>query len=140
MAYTIGTGERNAAANSHSQRIYDAAVMEIRSGAPPGPDAAASGTLLASISLPADAHAAAAAGSAAKQGTWSDTSADAGGTAGHFRIRQSGDANGADAASNRAEGTVTATGGGGDLELDNPVLAAGQAVEITTFPVSVPAS
>jgi hypothetical protein len=77
---------------------------------------------------------------AAKQGTWEDAAADAAGNAGHFRIRQSGDANGADATQIRAEGTVTATGGGGDLELDNINIAVGQAISITTFPVTVPAS
>lgn len=138
--YTISTGERNRAVDAHSAAVYNGAILELRTGAPPGPDAAATGTLVAAMTLPADAHAAAAAGSAAKQGTWEDLSADAGGVVGHFRIRQSGDANGASTTAIRAEGTVTATGGGGDLTLDNTNVALGQAVSITTFPVSQPAS
>lgn len=140
MAYTVTDGVRNSQANNHSQTVYDGAVMEIRTGAPPGPGAAPTGTVLATISLPADAHAAAAAGSAAKQGTWEDLSADAAGVAGHFRVRPVGDAGGVDAAAMRAEGTISLTGGGGDMELDNTNIAAGQQITITTFPVNQPAA
>lgn len=38
-----------------------------------------------------------------------------------------------------AEGTVTATGGGGDMTLDNAVLALAQKVTITAFTVSIAA-
>lgn len=67
--------------------ITTAAWLGIKSGAPPATVATAeSGTILASITLPADWMAAASAGSKAKLGTWQDTSADNTGTAGHFRI------------------------------------------------------
>lgn len=140
MAYTLNTGERNRAVDAHSVAIYNSAILEIRSGAPPGPGAAATGTLLASMTLPADAHSAASAGSAALAGTWSDPSADAAGTAGHFRLRQSGDANGVDTAAARVEGTVTATGGGGDLTLDNVSIAVAQLVSITSWTLGQPAT
>lgn len=120
---------------------FDSGVLEIRSGAAPGPNAADSGTLLASITLPADAFAAASTGSCAKAGTWEDTSADGSGTAAHFRIKQSGDTGGATGATDeRIEGTVTATSGGGDIELDNISISAGQTVTITSFSVTMPAS
>lgn len=61
---------------------FDSGVLEIRSGAAPGPNAADAGTLLASITLPADAFGAAAAGAMAKAGTWQDASANGTGTAG----------------------------------------------------------
>lgn len=130
----------DAIVNSGAGINFDSGVLEIRSGAAPGPNAADSGTLLASITLPADAFGAAATGSAAKAGTWSDASADGTGTAAHFRIKQSGDTGGASGATDeRIEGSVTATGGGGDLTLDNTSIASGQTVTITSFTLSKPA-
>jgi hypothetical protein len=69
--------------------------------------------------------AAASAGAKALAGTWQDTSADAAGTVGHFRVKQG--------ATCHIQGTVTITGGGGDMTLDNNVLAAAQPVSITSF-------
>jgi hypothetical protein len=86
-----------------------------------------SGTVVATMTLPTDWMAAASGGSKAKSGTWQDTSADNAGTVAHFRIYAS---NGTTA---HLQGTVTATGGGGDMTLDNNVLAAAQAVSITSF-------
>jgi len=71
--------------------------------------------------------AAAASGSKALAGTWQDTSADATGTAGHFRILDS------TGTTCHAQGTITATGGGGDLTLDNTSVASGQTVTVTSF-------
>lgn len=100
-------------------------VLELRSGAPPGAEAAATGTLLVSISLPATPWAAAAGGSKSKQGTWSDVGIAAG-VIGHYRLRNAAD-------TRREEGTVTATGGGGDAVVDNVNVAIGQVVTVTTF-------
>ena len=66
-------------------------------------------------------------GSKAKSGTWEDTSADAAGTAAHFRIYAS------DGTTCHAQGTITATGGGGDMTLDNTSIASGQVITITSF-------
>ena len=112
---------------------YDAGVLEIRSGAAPGPEAAETGTLLASLPIPADGFSAASGSSVAKLGTWQDTAADATGTAAHFRMRRSADAGGASTTTSRIEGTVTATGGGGDITLDNVSIATGQTVTITSL-------
>jgi len=104
------------------------AVLKIRTGAPPAAIADAdSGTVLATLTLPADWMGAAAAGAKAKAGTWSDASADATGTAAHFRLYAS------DGTTQHMQGTITATSGGGDMELDNTSINAGQAVTITTF-------
>ena len=54
--------------------------------------------------------------------------ADAAGTAGHFRIYT-----GPAGTVCHLQGTVTATGGGGDLTLDNAVIAAAQSLTITGF-------
>lgn len=108
-------------------------IMKLRTGAAPANCGTAdSGTVLATINLPADAMAAASGGTKAKSGTWEDTSADAAGTAAHFRIYKS------DGTTCVMQGTVTATGGGGDLTLDNAVLAVGQDVLITGFTLTAP--
>lgn len=117
---------------------YDAGVLEIRSGAAPGPNAADGGTLLASIAIPADGFSAASGGSIAKLGTWEDTAANATGTAGHFRMKQTGDTGGATGATDeRIEGTVTLTAGGGDITLDNTSIAVDQQVTITSLSFSI---
>ena len=71
--------------------------------------------------------AAASSGSKAKSGTWQDTSADATGTAAHFRIYDSG------GTTCHLQGTVTATGGGGDMTVDNTSFASGQSFTINSF-------
>lgn len=128
MAIKLSTAVRNAMLNSIEDTISTSAVLKIRSGsAPSAITDADSGTVLATLSLPSDWLAAASSGSKAKSGTWQDTSADATGTAAHFRIYAS------DGTTQHLQGTVTATGGGGDLTLDNTSIASGQAVTITSF-------
>lgn len=121
--------------NSGSGVNFDSGVLEIRSGAAPGPEAAEGGTLLASITLPADAFAAAASSSIAKAGTWQDASADNTGTAAHFRMRRSGDAGGASTTTSRIEGSVGTSGS--DINLDSTAITAGQSVTITSFSFSL---
>lgn len=107
--------------------IGTAAKLQIRSGTVPANCGAAdSGTLLVELDLPSDWMAAASGGSKAKSGTWSNTAAAAG-TAGHWRLKDSS------GTTCHAQGTVTATGGGGDLTLDNTSIASGQTVTINTF-------
>ena len=102
--------------------------MKIRTGAAPADCGTAdSGTVLATLNLPSDWLAAASGGSKAKAGTWQDASADNTGTAAHFRIYDSG------GTTCHIQGTVTSTGGGGDLEVQNTSFAAGQQVTITGF-------
>lgn len=118
---------RNAMLDAVETQIGTSPTLKIRSGAPPANCAAAdSGTVLATLALPSDWMAAAASGAKAKSGTWEDASADAAGTAGHFRIYDSG-------GTCRMQGTVTATGGGGDMTVDNNVLAAAQDFQVTSF-------
>ncbi len=131
MALQFSDTVRNGMLDNIESTISTAPTLEIRSGSAPATCATAdSGTLLASMTLPSDWMAAAYSGSKAKSGTWEDTSANATGTAGHFRIKQSSTCH--------MQGTVTATGGGGDLTLDNTSIASGQAVSITTFTLTAP--
>jgi len=113
---------------------FNSGTLEIRSGAQPASaNDVATGTVLATITLPADAFAAAASGSKAKLGTWSDAAADATGTAGYFRMN-----NGAD--TRRIDGDITITSGGGELELDSLSITIGQVVTVATFTLTMPAS
>lgn len=105
--------------------IGTSATLEIRTGAPPVNCAAAdTGTLLATITLPADWLTAPSAGAVSRNGTWSTTGVAAI-NAGHFRIKTG--------ATCHMQGDVTATGGGGDLQLNNVNIAVGQPVEVTGF-------
>ncbi len=128
---------RNAILDTGFDAIFNSGVLELRTGTQPASaNDAASGTLLWSETLPADAFAASAAGSKAKAGTW-EAAAVAAGSAGWYRLKQTADAASTDGTDERVDGSVTATGGGGDLTLDNVVLAVGQSVTITTFSVSI---
>jgi hypothetical protein len=128
MSYQFSVSVRNAELDAIETAIGTAPILEIRSGSAPADCATAdSGTLLASMTLPSDWMAAAASGAKAKSGTWSDASANAAGTAGHFRIKDSG------GTTCHVQGSVTATGGGGDMTLDNTSIAVGQTVTITSL-------
>lgn len=131
MAIKYSTAVRNAKLDAIETAIGVSAILKIRTGAVPASVATAdSGTVVATCNLPSDWMANASGGSKAKSGTWEDTSADAAGTAGHFRIYAS------DGTTAHIQGTVTATGGGGDMTVDNVVFAAGQAFSVTTFTIT----
>jgi hypothetical protein len=128
MAVQLSTTVRNAKLDAVETAIGTSAVLRIRSGSAPANCATAdSGTVLATLNLPSDWMAAASGGSKALSGTWQDASADATGTAAHFRIYAS------DGTTCHMQGTVTATGGGGDMTLDNTSINAAQSVTITSF-------
>lgn len=132
MALQLSTAVRNAQANAIEATIGTSAILKIRSGAAPADCATAdSGTVLATLALPSDWMAAASGGAVAKSGTWQDSSADASGTAGHFRLYAS------DGTTCHAQGTVTATSGGGDMEVQNTNFAAGQSFSITSFTITM---
>ena len=131
MSFQFSTTARNAALDAIETAIGASAILKIRSGSAPADCGTAdSGTVLATLNLPSDWLAAASGGSKSKSGTWEDTSADAAGTAGHFRIYAS------DGTTVHMQGTITATGGGGDMTLDNTSIASGQTVTITSFTLS----
>jgi hypothetical protein len=131
MTLQYSVAVRNAQLDAIETVIGASAVLKIRTGAPPANVAAAdSGTVLATLNLPADWMAAAAAGSKAKSGTWEDASADNAGTAAHWRLYAS------DGTTCHAQGTVTATGGGGDMTVDNVSFAAGQQFTVTSFTIN----
>lgn len=131
MALQYSVTVRNAQLDAVETTVGTAPLLRIYSGsAPANCAAAASGTLLAEMTLPSDWMAAASSGSKALSGTWQDSSANATGTAGHFRLYDSG------GTTCHAQGTVTATGGGGDMTLDNTSIASAQSVTITSFTIT----
>lgn len=133
MTLQLSTAVRNAILDVIESTTGAAAILEIRSGAAPANCAAAdSGTLLASMTLPSDWMAAASGGTKALSGTWQDASANNTGTAGHFRLKDSG------GTTCHAQGTVTVTGGGGDMTLDNTSINSAQTVTITSFTLTAP--
>lgn len=128
MAIQLSTAVRNARLDAIETAIGTSAVLKIRTGAVPANVATAdSGSVLATLSLPSDYMAAASGGTKALTGTWQDASADAAGTAAHFRLYAT------DGTTAHMQGTVTVTGGGGDLQVDNVTFAAAQQFTVTAF-------
>lgn len=127
MPIQLSVAARNARLDSFEAVAGASAKLQIRTGAQPANcAAAAAGTLLAELDLPADWMAAASAGSKALAGSWSGTG-EAAGNAAHFRIVDSA------GTTCHMQGSITATGGGGDMTLDNTNIAVGQTVQVTSF-------
>ena len=122
MALQYSVAVRNAQLDAVESTIGATAILKLYD--------LTAGALLATITLPSDWMSAASSGSKAKLGTWQDTSADAAGTADFFRLFAN------DGTTCGAQGTVTATGGGGDLTLDNTSVAAAQSVTISAFTIA----
>lgn len=143
MATRINTAARNAACDAIVDLVdggAGAGVIRVYTGAQPAtPATAPSGTLLAEFTLSDPAFGAASNGAAALDVTPALT--DTGitdGTAGWFRILDSTEAAGTGLGI--IDGSVTATGGGGQLELNSTTISTGVAVEITAGTVTMPAS
>lgn len=128
----FATFVRNALLDAIETAIGAAAILKLRSGASPADgDVASTGTVIATLNLPADWMAAAASGSKSLLGSWQDPAADAAGTIGHYELCK-GDGTPA------IRGSVTLTGGGGDITLDEVTLNLGRAVSITSFTLVAP--
>ena len=134
MVIRLPTAVRNAAADAVVGRVDAgpaAGKLRIYSGAQPASaNDAPSGTLLAEVTLADPAFGAAAAGSAALVDPPAVV-ASANGTAGWFRVVDSTGATVMD-------GSVTVTGGGGDLQLASTSLTVGLSVDITGGSVTMP--
>lgn len=113
-------------ANSGKLRIY--------SGTPPADaDTALSGnTQLAELTMNATSAPAASGGVWTANAITSDSAADATGTASFFRMLAS---NGTTVL---YQGTVTATGGGGDLELGTVSIVANAVISVSSLTITIP--
>ena len=135
MAIQYSTSVRNAKLDAIETTISTAPLLRLYSGTKPAnPAAALSGnTLLAEGALPSDWMGGASAGAKAKSGTWTlngQSGAGAGTATTFFRIY---DAAGTTC---HVQGTVTATGGGGDMTMDNVSVANAQVVTVNSFTIT----
>jgi hypothetical protein len=135
MSIQLSTTVRNARLDAIETSISTSAKLCIYTGSAPANCAAdTTGTKLVEYDLASDWAAGASAGAKALSSLPLSTTAAATGTAGYFRLFTSGQSV-APGASKPCElqGTVTATGGGGDMTLDNTSITNGQTVNITGF-------
>lgn len=137
MAARLSTAARNAACNG-AVDLVDAGpspgTIDVRTGAQPASaDDPATGTLLATFTLADPGF-----GDATVGVSTLDTSPAlsatgvAAGAAGWFRMKDSTGASVLD-------GSVTATGGGGELELSSTAVTVGLTVQVTSGTVTMPA-
>lgn len=119
---------RNARLDAFETTVGPSPILKIRTGAQPANCAAAdAGSVLATLNLPSDWMANASSGAKAKSGTWQDSSADGSGTPGHYRLYDS------TGTTCHEQGSVTLTGGGGDITVDSMSFTAGQNFTITSY-------
>jgi len=127
MAIQLSVAVRNALLDAIETAAGTAPFLDFRTGAQPADCAQAdAGTELEHQALPSDWMAAAAAGVKSKLGTWTGAF-DAAGVVGHFRVKNTADT------VCHIQGSVTATGGGGDLQMDNINVAIAQNWTVTQF-------
>lgn len=126
MAIQLSTAIRDLQNNQIEIGIGATARLRIYTGSPPANcAAAATGTLLATLVLPADYMGDSAAGVKAKAGTWSGTaSGGAGATPGYYRLYDSTDT---------TCGLQGSAGiGSGDMSFDGTITS-GQTITVSTF-------
>lgn len=131
MALSIAVASAQAMGVALASDIGAGAIIEIRSGLKPAtPETAASGTLLVSVPITGSFTSAGGVLTAADPASVAPT---ASGTAAHFRLKKSG-------GTAVLDGTVTATGGGGDLQLGSTTITTGVNVDLGVPTITVPTS
>jgi hypothetical protein len=137
MTTILSTGARNAAAGAIAL-LPDAGAaagyIEIRTGSQPaGPGSAATGTLLATITLDDPSFGSPATGVCTLAGLPITATGVGDGTAGYARFYDSNDLAIIDC-------SVTAEGGGGQIELNTTTISTGVDFELTAGTITMPAS
>ena len=122
MAITLATDGRNLCADGLGDNL-DSGTIELHT---------AGDVEVATLTLNAAAFPAAATGTITAAAISDDASAT-GGTTTKFVLKDSG-------SNTIMSGTVTASGGGGDIILDNTTIGAGVTVSITSLTITVPAT
>ena len=130
MALKYSTTLRNAQLDAITTAVGTSGILRIYSGTRPANVAAAiTGTLLAELVCNASAFAAAASGGVLTANAISnDSSANASGTASHYRLFRS------DGTTAVIDGDVSTSGA--DLNLDNTSITTGQVVSVTSFTIT----
>lgn len=117
---------KNARLAQVESQVGASPILQLRTGAPPATcEAAATGALLAAVTLPSDWLTAPAGGEAELTAT-AEALAAASGTAGHYRLIGTGGAC-------FVHGTVSGPGGGGELVIDDPAIVSGQVVRVNAL-------
>jgi len=128
MTVQFGDLVRNARLDAIETTVGTLPKLRLYSGTQPANcAAAASGTLLRTMSVPSDWANPASGGVKTLLGSWTDNSVGVAGTIGHYRLMNTAET------VVHEQGSVTITGGGGDLTLDNNVIATSQVITITTW-------
>lgn len=130
MAVRLANAVAIAACNAIVDLLDSGGSLVIRTGAQPATaDDASTGTVLATFTIPAPGFGAASDGNPhanAVANAISDVTAAATGTAGHYEVTTTGPVV-------RWRGTVTATGGGGDLTITDINIVSGNTVGVTSW-------
>jgi hypothetical protein len=133
MAFRLATDTRNKACDAIVDDIdagAGAGTLAIRTGGQPtAVNDADTGTLLGTLTFSDPAFGGSSNGTATASSITSDTNADASGTAGHFRIKDS-------------DGNIHSDGtcgqGSGDLSFDNSSIVAGGTIACSSMTVTQP--
>lgn len=133
MALQFSTTYRNAMLDQLATTLGGSEKLKIFTGAMPANCGAAdSGTLLVEYDLASSGDwSAASSGAKSLAGLTLSVAASGTGTAGYFRMYDSG-------GTCHLQGTVTASSGGGDMTMDNPAIVTGQTVNLTGFTLTAP--
>ena len=133
MTIQFSTAVRNAMLDSIEVAMGTAAKIQIWSGTQPANcGTTASGTKLAEWSLASDWASAAASGAKALTSVPLSTTGITNGTAGYYRFVDTA------GTTCHEQGSITVTGGGGDMTIDNTSIATSQTVQITGFTKTAP--
>jgi len=132
MPLRKNTGTINAQANAFGA-LFNAGTLEIYTGSQPAdPNSAASGSLLATITIPNPAFGAASGGVISKSGSW-QVVATGTGAAGYCRMKSADTAKTLDI-------QVSETPGGNNVLISDINIVTGNNVQVQSLTVSVPAS
>jgi hypothetical protein len=132
MALQFSDTVRNAMLDAIETAVGASPRLHLRTGAPPANCAARPRARCCATSpCRPTGWAAASGGSKAKIGQWSGAGAAAG-SIGHYRIMNAG------ATVCHEQGTVTTSGGGGDMTVDNTSIAVSQAVTASAKTLNAP--
>lgn len=129
MSLGMATALRNARLDAITTFAGNGALLRIYDGTQPATGGTAT-TLLAELTCGSPLAAAASSGVLTLGSVTQDSSANSTGTATWFRIVKS------DGTTHVLDGTVTATGGGGDLEMVSTSITTSQPVQLTSYTIT----
>ena len=129
MTIGMSTNLRNARVDAITTFAGNGALLRLYDGTRPSTGGTAT-TLLAELTCGTPFAASASGGVLTLGSITQDSAANAAGTATWFRLVKS------DGTTHIMDGSVTATGGGGDMELVTTSITTGQPVQVTSFTIT----